>query len=62
MEKGWNQFFEEIRALVPEVKLGDATNELSREELFLLLIHAHRKVSTMQKTLAKMEVSIRILH
>lgn len=57
MEKGWNQFFDEIRSIVPDAKVGDQSNELTREELFLLLIHAHRKVSTLQKNVAKLEVN-----
>jgi len=52
VEAGRQQFEEEVKCLLPEVRLGESGDKLSPDELNLLIAHAHRKVLQLQKQIA----------
>lgn len=56
VESGREQFEAEVRSLLPEVKLGETSDKLTRDELNLLIAHAHRKVLQLQNQLARLQV------
>ncbi|XP_069988942.1 MICOS complex subunit MIC60 isoform X4 [Penaeus vannamei] len=55
VESGREQFEAEVRSLLPEVKLGETSDKLTRDELNLLIAHAHRKVLQLQNQLARLQ-------
>ncbi|XP_042856036.1 MICOS complex subunit MIC60-like isoform X2 [Penaeus japonicus] len=55
VETGREQFEAEVRSLLPEVKLGETSDKLTRDELNLLIAHAHRKVLQLQNQLARLQ-------
>lgn len=55
VESGREQFEAEIRSMLPEVKLGEMSDKLTREELNLLIAHAHKKVMQLQKQVARQQ-------
>ncbi|XP_076067939.1 inner membrane mitochondrial protein mitofilin isoform X11 [Oratosquilla oratoria] len=55
VETGRQQFENEVKSLLPEVTIGETSETLTKDELNLLIAHAHRRVMQLQNQLAKMQ-------